>query len=206
MCVYIYIYIYIYIFVCARARVCVCMHAFVVLLCTCVSCCCVPVYKKVWNLVREGSDEYDAIVQSMQLRESLRDYVLNLNQEAAETGAPMMRPMAIEFPYDKVCANNSAEQQYMLGSDWLIAPVVQPNVTTWNVYLPKLLPDSDDSAGGGGSGKGGTYVRDGSSGGNGGYEWVYWWNKTRVQGGQWVQIDTSRIADFPLFWRRPISD
>ena len=49
-----------------------------------------------------------------------------------------MRPMFLEFPNDAVAKNNSAESQFMFGSDWLISPVTTSNATTWPVYLPTL--------------------------------------------------------------------
>ena len=60
---------------------------------------------------------YDAIVAVMRLREQLRGYVWRLSQEAAATGLPPMRPMALAFPEDAVCRQNGAEAQFMLGHD-----------------------------------------------------------------------------------------
>lgn len=53
----------------------------------------------------------------MRLREQLRGYVWRLSQEAAATGLPPMRPMALAFPEDAVCRQNGAGAQFMLGND-----------------------------------------------------------------------------------------
>ena len=103
-------------------------------------------------------------------------YVKRLNDEAVATGMPMMRPMALACPDDPVCATPAAEAQFTLGPDWLIAPVTAANATEWSVYLPSSK----------------------------GHEWVYWWNQTAVgNAAGWYSVDTSNIADFPLFFRRP---
>lgn len=131
---------------------------------------------EVWNLAEEGTPHYDAIVSVMRLRESIRDYVQRLNNESVSTGVPMMRPMMLEFPGDAVCAGGQAEQQFMLGDAWLVAPVTSPNATSWPVYLP---PPHENR-----------------------YEWVYWWNGT-VSSPGWATVNTTAIADFPLFFLRP---
>lgn len=61
-------------------------------------------------------------------------YRKQLMQEAAEKGYPICRPMFLEFPNDVNTHNLS--YQFMLGSELLIAPVVDQNKTTVNVYLP----------------------------------------------------------------------
>ena len=135
---------------------------------------------EVWNLAKDP-EHYDAIVAVMKLRETLRGYVQQINNVSAETGMPMMRPMFLAYPEDAVCANNSAEAQFMLGPDWLVSPVTAAGATSWPVYLPAPGP---------------------------GAEWVYWWNQTTVPSpdiGVWHNISVAAIADFPLFHRRNAS-
>jgi alpha-D-xyloside xylohydrolase len=131
---------------------------------------------EVWNLAKDP-EHYAAIEKVMMLREDLRNYVKQINDQSVATGVPMMRPMFFQFPDDPVCAGNQAEKQFMLGPDWLISPVTASNATTWPAYLPKL--DAQ-------------------------HEWVYWWNQTVVKGPGWINIDTTAIADFPLFLSRPV--
>merc|ERR1712070_665121 len=127
---------------------------------------------EVWNLAKEPA-HYDAIVAVMKLRETLRPYVKQLNDESVSDGVPMMRAMFLEFPDDEACNDGSTDAQYLFGSDWIISPVTKANATTWPAYLP-ALPNGDS--------------------------WVYWWNQTKMPNG-WVSVDTSSIADFPLFRR-----
>lgn len=95
-----------------------------------------------------GEDNYPILVNFMQLRERLRDYIAGLMKEAAEYGTPLMRAMFIEFPNDEVCW--STEDQYMFGPKYLVAPVMEAGLKSRKVYLPdnadwRLLKVSSDS-------------------------------------------------------------
>ncbi len=68
------------------------------------------------------------------LRESLRPYLAELAREAAETGAPVMRPMFWGYPEDAVCW--TLRDQYLFGSDYLVAPLLAPGLQERRVYLP----------------------------------------------------------------------
>lgn len=66
-----------------------------------------------------------AIYQKLaMLRMNLRPLLIQLGREAAETGLPIMRPLAMEFPDDDRFAREQTE--YMLGADLLVAPVLEP--------------------------------------------------------------------------------
>ena len=68
---------------------------------------------QVWNLAQEPA-HYAGIVAVMHLRENLRNYVSNINAQAAATGYPMMRPMFLEFPQDATCQTPAVEDQVRL--------------------------------------------------------------------------------------------
>ncbi len=51
-------------------------------------------------------------------------YILEQVRIASETGEPIVRAMEYEFPHQGF---NRPMQQFMLGSRWLIAPVVTPD-------------------------------------------------------------------------------
>ena len=72
---------------------------------------------EVWNLARDP-EHYDAIVAVMELRETLRDYVAEINNQTVMSGVPMMRPMMLEFPADRECYTKPAENQ--------VRPLAQP--------------------------------------------------------------------------------
>lgn len=54
--------------------------------------------------------------------------------EAALSGKPMVRHLMLEWPEDKMTWSISDE--YMLGDELLVAPVVEAGVTSTDVYLP----------------------------------------------------------------------
>lgn len=71
----------------------------------------------------------------------------------------------------------------------MVLQVTAINSTSWPIYLPQVAPT---------------------------HEWVYFWNLTSMGSpqqhseatsseGTWVNIDTTAIADFPLFYRRPLT-
>jgi len=67
------------------------------------------------------------------LKLSLMPYLMATASAVSSDGTPMMRPMFLEFPDDPTCS--FADRQYMLGSDLLVAPVMNADgVVTF--YLP----------------------------------------------------------------------
>ena len=75
----------------------------------------------------------------------MRDYTRSVMREAHEKGHPVMRTLFYEFPEDAECWDITDE--YMFGSDILVAPVVQPDVRTRTVYLPAGASWTDISDG-----------------------------------------------------------
>jgi alpha-glucosidase (family GH31 glycosyl hydrolase) len=78
----------------------------------------------------------------MRLRENLRQYVADINAEAAATGMPMARPMMLQWPLDAACQGADVEDQFMFGPSWLVAPVYEYQATSRSVYLPALPPNN----------------------------------------------------------------
>ena len=70
----------------------------------------------------------------LDIRLSMKDYIYGLMKEASETGAPLIRTMFYEFPDDKKCWD--LPDQYMFGSDYLVAPVLALGAREVSVYLP----------------------------------------------------------------------
>ena len=87
---------------------------------------------EVWSF---GEEAYPILVKYMKRREELRPYVRSLMQQAHEAGTPLLRGMFYEFPEDETCA--SLTDQYMFGSRYLVAPVMEPGARTRSVYLPE---------------------------------------------------------------------
>ena len=86
---------------------------------------------EVWSF---GEEAYDRIVPLLHLRRRLRPYVMEQMRIAHERGLPAMRPLFLEFPADAQAWN--VEDQFLLGSDLLVAPVLGPGMTEREVYLP----------------------------------------------------------------------
>jgi len=70
----------------------------------------------------------------MQFRYRLIPYVLGAIEDAARTGLPVQRSMALAFPDDTEAHYH--ELQYLLGPALLVVPAVQPG-KEMRVYLPK---------------------------------------------------------------------
>ncbi len=67
-------------------------------------------------------DESVAVLRHFaQLKCRLMPYLLGAALQTVQTGVPMMRAMALEFPTDPAC--EALERQYMLGERLLVAPV-----------------------------------------------------------------------------------
>ena len=68
-------------------------------------------------------------------RMSLIPYLYNNAKYTSDTGVPMMRSMAYEFPGDATAAQ--MEFQYMLGDSLLVAPIENEGQTSKLIYLPE---------------------------------------------------------------------
>ena len=65
----------------------------------------------------------------------LKPYLQHLSEEYQETGISPFRGCFLHYENDPVL--HDLKYQYMLGSDLVIAPVIEPNKDEWKVYLPK---------------------------------------------------------------------
>jgi len=81
-----------------------------------------------------GERAYAIISGLLHLREKLKPYLRELNRAAHERGTPPMRPLCFDFPADPAAAD--VPDQFMLGPDLLVAPVVERGATARDVYLP----------------------------------------------------------------------
>jgi len=61
--------------------------------------------------------------------------IANLWRRAARTGMPIARPLWLAVPGDAIAARQ--DQEWMLGPDVLVAPVVVPGARARRVYLPR---------------------------------------------------------------------
>lgn len=94
--------------------------------------CHTGVENEVWSF---GKTVYKILKKYISFRECMRDYTREFMKEAHIKGSPVMRTMFYEFPDDEKAWD--VKEQYMYGSDLLIAPMVYEDAEWRKVYLPK---------------------------------------------------------------------
>ena len=104
------------------------------------------------------------------IRERLKPYIKEIMKEAHKVGTPPMRPLFYEFPNDKTAWE--VDDEYTFGSDLLVAPIINENQYSRQVYLP------DE-----------------------GTEWENAWTGEKYMGGQKITCDAP-IDKIPLFIRK----
>lgn len=104
-----------------------------------------------------GAQFTDINRASIELRYRLLPYLYTLFREHTETGAPVMRPLWFEYPSDE--RTYLVEDQYLVGRDLLVAPVVTEAKTARRVYFPK------------------------------GDAWVDWWTGKVYEGGKDFEVE-----------------
>lgn len=105
----------------------------------------------------EYGDEFTPINRaSIELRYQFLPYLYTLFYRHERTGQPVMRPLWYEFPADK--STYLISDEYMVGPDVLVAPVVKEGMRNRDVYLPR------------------------------GAAWVDWWTGTLFEGGKQHRI------------------
>ncbi len=81
-----------------------------------------------------GPEILDHARLALRLRYRLLPYLYSLFYAATQTGAPVLRPLAWEFPHDP--RGRTADAQALCGPALLAAPVLRPGVAAQAVYLP----------------------------------------------------------------------
>jgi alpha-glucosidase len=81
-----------------------------------------------------GEVVQDLVRAAIRLRYRLLPYLYAAFLRAAETGAPVQRPLIFDYQYDTTVCD--IDDEYLLGPDLLVAPVVEAGATTRQVYLP----------------------------------------------------------------------
>jgi alpha-glucosidase len=73
--------------------------------------------------------------RAIELRYQLLPQIYNVMHDVSVTGLPAMRPLVLEYPDDP--ATYGVDDEYLFGSDLLLAPVLREGAATRDVYLPK---------------------------------------------------------------------
>jgi alpha-D-xyloside xylohydrolase len=105
----------------------------------------------------------------LELRYRLHPYIYGLAADVTRKGLPMMRPLVFDFAQDAQALDQ--RHSYMFGPALHVAPVYEPGVQSWPVYLPP-------AAGG----------------------WVDFWTGERRQGGRTHEVP-SPLSRLPLHLR-----
>jgi alpha-glucosidase (family GH31 glycosyl hydrolase) len=102
---------------------------------SCQACSLMPMIQfsyDVWNVERDGVSAL--CLAALKVRERLIDCITGLAKNAAASGEPVVRYMEYEFPGQNM---ERITSQFMLGSDYLVAPVTEKGVVRKKVYFPK---------------------------------------------------------------------
>lgn len=104
-----------------------------------------------------GQSVEDNMRKMLYLRYSLLSYIYSEAWQTTHNGSTMMRPLFMDFATDSIAVDQAYE--FMFGKAFLIAPVTEPNIKEWEVYLPKTT------------------------------SWYNFWTGKRTGGGQTVKTD-----------------
>ncbi|MDQ1729201.1 MAG: alpha-glucosidase [Pyrinomonadaceae bacterium] len=84
---------------------------------------------------RFGSYYEDIIRKYLKLRYQLLPFLYTALEEAHRTGTPLFRPLLLNYQDDANTYN--LDDEFMIGADLLVAPILKPDVTRRLVYLPQ---------------------------------------------------------------------
>ena len=80
-------------------------------------------------------EPWESVCRDMlRLRMQLLPYFYGLFDEAARTGAPILRPLLFEHPDDPV--TYTVDDEFLVGDALLVAPITRPGIEHRHVYLP----------------------------------------------------------------------
>ncbi|WP_309129696.1 NPCBM/NEW2 domain-containing protein [Microbacterium sp.] len=117
-------------------------------------------------------DEATEINRSyLQLRQKLMPYIYTLAAESHRSGLPMMRSLALEYPDDPGAYSAEANNEFLLGGDYLVAPVYTKTTVRNGIYLPA------------------------------GERWVDYWTGKLYEGGQVINGHPAPLDKLPIFVR-----
>ncbi|MGB4414531.1 MAG: glycoside hydrolase family 31 protein [Paludibacter sp.] len=85
-----------------------------------------------WRVL--DKDHFEAVKQAITIREKFKNYFLELAQNAAVTGEPILKPLEFNYPNQ---GYSSVIDQFLLGDKVLVAPVLTKSANNRTVVLPK---------------------------------------------------------------------
>ncbi|MHA6481105.1 TIM-barrel domain-containing protein [Paenibacillus sp. strain BS8-2] len=91
-----------------------------------------------WNSVSRNSGDtsiMNVFQKYMNIRMNLLPYIYSEATKTSQTGVPLMRSMAVEYPEDT--NTHDLVYQYMFGDNLLVAPIVEQSQYNKSIYLPE---------------------------------------------------------------------
>lgn len=90
--------------------------------------------REIWQFGEPGSKYFNAIASTIRLRYRLLPYIYSTSWDVSANDGTFMRPLVMDFASDR--NTHELGSEYMFGREILVAPVTDPGVSEWNVYLP----------------------------------------------------------------------
>jgi alpha-glucosidase len=119
-----------------------------------------------------GEQAEEICRQALKIRYQLLPYLYTHLKQACDSGVPLMRPLFLEFPADKICLDEkAAATEFLIGPDLLVAPVLNKGARQRRVYLPQ------------------------------GNDWIEWNTCIHYKGGTWIKFPAP-LEKIPLFVRK----
>ncbi|HEX8773923.1 MAG TPA: TIM-barrel domain-containing protein [Pyrinomonadaceae bacterium] len=84
---------------------------------------------------RFGKYYEDIIRKYLKLRYRLLPFLYTTLEEAHRTGVPLIRPLMLDYQHDESTLN--LDDQFLVGHDLLVAPILKPDLFQRMVYLPQ---------------------------------------------------------------------
>jgi len=91
--------------------------------------------RAIYQFGKEGESYYDIIARYINLRYALLPYIYSTARKVHADDYSFMRAMGIAYPQDS--KTHTLKDQFMFGSNMLVAPVVKSDAQSRKVYLPK---------------------------------------------------------------------
>ena len=91
--------------------------------------------RAIYQFGKEGESYFDVIARYIRLRYALLPYIYTTARRVHTDDFSFMRAMGVAYPADH--ATHELKDQFMFGSDLLVAPVVQAQAQQRKVYLPE---------------------------------------------------------------------
>ncbi|WP_062105843.1 glycoside hydrolase family 31 protein [Bacillus niameyensis] len=94
-----------------------------------------------WRVLTEENNQY--CLQAAQLHVQFGEEIIELAKHASKTGEPIIRHMEYVFPNQGL---TKVKDQFMLGDDVLVAPVIQKGIRERVVQFPAGIWEGDDGS------------------------------------------------------------